>query len=554
MSTHRTPDLLDLAEAVAGGRMSRADADSAIRAQGGRDTDDRLAELDSLVLAVVAVERHAEARRRASAGVGGAVDRGSGDARWPGTGVGGDARGPAVGPVRTPTVRATRGLRGALAGLAVGGVAVIVVGAVLVGALRVPSSAGPLPTPATLVTADPAIPPIVDTRLEGAPRAAFWSLVSPDRVAVWTWRSGEALAKLAEADAWADPAGTPPGGLGSVQRTLLVSPDGRRFAFAETTGSGILRGRFRVFDAGGRLVWELGGTGGGAAGGTGADGVESTAVLAFAWARDGRTLAVESGSWDVVTFVDGGAATSRHLDATTPGENAYGLIGFSADGSRLYGWETGGEAEWWQRPVSLDLASGALTTLAEFPADALTGVGASSATFPLERIAGGSGAALVQPLLAKGDAAWAAVRGGVSVPVATSTRPEDADPRWGAGGRVIVVTPRAAAESHSIPAGTVLPETAPAGAVSIVVPGATGTPRDAFVFAPGAYDVAAGGVSGDYVVCLVAAPHGAIGGPALGYDEAVLIRIPDGATSVGVAPGRSADGAGLAFAGWLPAL
>jgi hypothetical protein len=96
--------------------------------------------------------------------------------------------------------------------------------------------------------------------------------------------------------------------------------------------------------------------------------------------------------------------------ATTPGESAYGLIGFSADGSRLYGWETGGEAEWWQRPVAVDLASGVLSTLPGFPTDTLTGIGSSNATFPLERIAGGSGAALGQPLMAKGDPEWAAER------------------------------------------------------------------------------------------------------------------------------------------------
>ena len=517
MTRQTTPDLLDLAEAVAAGRMTRAEADAAIRLAGGRGADDRLAELDSLVRAVAAVERDAAARRRAGAGAGGA------------------ARNSPVGPVRGSTVRATRG-PGGLAGLAVAGAAILVVGAFLVGAVRIPSSGGPQPvsaSPAMSVTADPAIPPILDGRLESAPRAAFWSLVSPDRVAVWTWRSGEALTRLAEVDAWADPTGTPPGGLGSVQRTLLVSPDGRRFAFAETTGSGVLRGRFRVFDAEGRFIWELGGEG--------ADGVGSMAALAFAWAPDGRALAVESGSWDLLTFDDRGGAIVRHLDATTPQENAYGLIGFSADGSRLYGWETGGEADWWQRPVAVDVSSGALTTLTGFPADALAGVGASNATFPLDRIAGGSGASLVQPLLAKGDPAWAAIRGGVPVPVATPAHPEDADPRWGPEGRVVVVSPRAAADP---------PEVA-AGSVSIMSPGATGTSRDLYVFAPGAYDIATGGVSGSFVLCLAAAPHGAVGGSALGYDEAVLIRIPDGATSVGVAPGRSADGAGVAFAGWL---
>ena len=558
MTRHTTPDLLDLAEAVAAGRMTRAEADAAIRLAGGRGVDDRLAELDALVRAVAAVERDAAVRRRASADASGGVVAGAVAGAGARAGAGAAAEvavgGSPVGPVRGSTVRATRGPGDALAGLAVAGAAVLVVGAFLVGAVRIPSSGGPQPvpaSPATWVTADPAIPSILDGRLEGAPRAAFWSLVSSDRVAVWTWRSGEALTKLAEVDAWADPAGTPPGGLGSVQRTLLVSPDGERFAFAETTGSGILRGRLRVFDAGGRLAWELGGEG--------ADGVGSMPPLAFAWAPDGRSLAVESGSWDLVTFDDGGGATSRRLDATIPGESGYALIGFSADGSRLYGWETGGEAEWWQRPVAVDVSSGALSTLTGFPADALAGVGASNATFPLDRIAGGSGAALVQPLLAKGDAAWAAIRGGMPVPIATSAHPEDADPRWGPDGRVVVVSRRAAAGPPEVadpraaagPPEVADPPEVAAGSVSIVAPGATGTSRDLFVFAPGAYDIATGGVSGDYVLCLAAAPHGAVGGSALGYDEAVLIRISDGTTSVGLAPDRSADGAGVTFAGWL---
>jgi hypothetical protein len=55
MTRQTTPDLLDLAEAVAGGRMARAEADAAIRLAGGRGVADRLAELDALVRAVAAV-------------------------------------------------------------------------------------------------------------------------------------------------------------------------------------------------------------------------------------------------------------------------------------------------------------------------------------------------------------------------------------------------------------------------------------------------------------------------------------------------------------------
>ena len=547
MSARTTPDLLELAESVVAGRVGRAQADATVRDRGGRDVDGRLAELDSLVLAAAAMDRHAVAHGRAGIGAHAAARAGAvtaADQRsvgaWQGSArSGGEAREIATGPVRGATTGTVRGHGGALAGLAMAGVAVIILGVVLSGTVRIPSSAGPPPTPrdvrslTTLVTADAAIPPTGDSQLRGAPRAAFWSLLSPDRVAVWAWTSGESLTKLAEVDAWADPTGTPPGGLGSVQRTLLVAPDGRRFAFAEVTGSGVLRGRLRVFDIGGSLSWELGGTA--------ADGIGSGAPIAFAWSPDGRRLAVESASWDLVSFDDAGRATSRRLDATIPAENAYGLIGFSGDGSRIFGWETGGEAEWWQRPVAVDVASGTLTTLAEFPADALAGVGSSNATFPLERIAGGSGAALAQPLLAKGDLAWAAVRGSASVPIATWGSPADADPRWGPDGRAVVVARRAADDAASVPAAR----------VSIAAPGATGTSRDLFTFGPGAYDVATGGVSGDFVLCLAAATHGAIGGAALGYDEAVLIRIGDGATSVLAAPGRSAEDGGLTFGGWL---
>jgi hypothetical protein len=536
MSSRQTPDLLALAEDVASRRMPRAAAVAELRAAGGRDVDARIAELDGLVTAIEAVGRLAAPQAGASVGARAAVDSAGSVAGAQATHPGMDLRRPVAVPVPGPTVRATRRIGSSISGIAalVGAVLIgaVLAGVVMLGAARVPVAATPQPS-STPVTADPAIPPILDERLGDAPRAAFWSLVSSDRVAVWTWASGEALVKLAEVSAWADPAGTPPGGLGSVQRTLLVSPDGRRFAFAETTGSGVLRGRLRVFDAAGRLVWELGGTG--------ADGVGSLAALAFAWSPDGRSLAVESGSWDIVSFDEAGAAVSHHLDATTPLENAYGLIGFSADGGHLYGWQTGGEAEWWQRPVAVDVSTGALTTLAGFPADALAGVGASNATFPLERIAGGDGAALAQPLLAKGDAAWAAVREGTSVPVATSSRPQDSDPRWGPPGRAVVVTPRASGDASEVPAGI----------VSVVAPGATGTIREAFTFAPGAYDIAPGGVSGDFALCLAAAPHGAVGGSALGYDEAVLVRTSDGATSVVVAPGRSADGAGVMFAGWV---
>ena len=127
----------------------------------------------------------------------------------------------------------------------------------------------------------------------------------------------------------------------------------------------------------------------------------SRETIDLAWSIDGTMLALGAipAPWTVVTFSPNGAADAATYNLTADG--AYRLLAFSADDARLIGYETSGEAEFWDKPVALDLARGTVAPLETWPAGMDT-----NATGPVEQINPDGGSVLAQPGRAKGTSDW----------------------------------------------------------------------------------------------------------------------------------------------------
>ncbi len=521
-------DLLDLAEAVVAGRITMAAAEATVRADDGPEVDRRVAELGALCGAARAVGRHAAAYRG---------DPAHEPARSQTPEAGGAVSPRSVGRPRVGRGRATRPVLGLLSAAAV--LTVALVGGLLVAGVRSPGPGTSLAPEPTGVSADPAIPPIASQTLEGAPVATFWSLSAPDRLTIWTWRAGAPLEPLVTVDTWEAPSGSDFGDLGSVERAVLVAPDGRHIAVVESMGSGVLRQRLRVFAHDGSLAWQM------------PEAATTTwaflvAPFGLAWSSDGRSLAIGTSPWWVVHFDADGKATATTLDATTYGETGYGLIGFSADASRLYGYETLGEAEFWQKPVAVEVASGRLEEIDGFVVGAALGLASSNATFPLWRINATTGAALIQALTAKGDQGWSVDLRGERTSLDLPVTEGSWNVGWGVSGNVIAV---------SMPADPRQPADGVSPAEVLVVHlGQADAAAPVFVFPSGDYAATLEDVAAGYVLLRLAAPPIWDSGTSRSFDEAVLVRTSDGATCVVAAPdaveaGDFAEG----FAGWVAA-
>ena len=362
-------DPLELAEAVAAGRLSVAAAEAALHASAGTDRERAAAvdEFRSLFVAIRGVRRHADAFR---AGL--------------------DASGARVPQSTAPTMSAQRIDRSAVrvrrrpdqrssrwapaAGLLAAAVLVLAVVTVprllpsvasspsptLSLAANVPSpspsssavtsptaspSVGPTPVPTPTpspTSAAPNIPPVPNGSLPAAPEAYAWAASSDGTIVISSWSPAGKTTPLLKLD------GGLPGSEAAISRSVLAAPDGRAFAIAEHQGSG--DGQIRIVNAdGGRGYLE-----------------KVTGTPDLAWSADGSMLAyaVVPNGWTIVTATGNGTWTAKTYD---PSAEPSALLGFSRDGSYLYGYYTAVEADYWERPIRMSLASGGFTELSQFP-------------------------------------------------------------------------------------------------------------------------------------------------------------------------------------------
>jgi hypothetical protein len=421
-------DLLELAEAVAAGRLTMNDAESRLRSRYGtsRRADAELAELRSLVTALGAIEGHARA-------MGEAVRREPTPSAVPF----GDVRSIAVdGAVRrrTPAGREARGVQRPVLALA----AVLLLGAGLAAASLVggrlanqgpqPSSFGPVAVSSPSPIASASQPPSSRAPAPAPPsnepqprsvRAALWTLSDPTHITVSHWGIKTENPMKVPApftiDTWPDPDKAS----GSVIfRQVLASPTGRYFAISETDPRA--RTRLRLTNNRGQVVWSD----------ESANGVPS-----LAWSGNGAQLAIAFAPepWLVVKTA-GQSASARQIPL--PAGSALKLVGFSADGQSLLGYEGTGEAAPWEQPMAVDLASGEVARLAAFAA-----IAASNTTTVAPRVDPLTGRVLDPGGLAGTEANWGMYTGPrrVELSLPVTTRRTLIDPRWNDTGTILVL-------------------------------------------------------------------------------------------------------------------
>jgi len=341
MTAPDSNDLLELAEDVAAGRMTAADAELAVTSRGGDPAV--VLELRQLVAAASAVRLHAAAFHEYV---------GLGDTS---TGAMADSDGDQLA-VAAPTVRrgstiARRSTDRRRSGLLIAATLAVAggtIGAVVVGSGPSP---GPIPSPAAEVSSEPSIGPQVIPDPYGVkPRVVVW-MSGPERIDVSPWGRRKAPSATPFEPAFGEgfeidmlPLQSHP------LRDVLAAPSGGLFAIYETDGENVARSRLRVADRSGSVVWSRMGTNG------------------FAWSPDGTRLAVGTDAgrtWTVVTFAEGGQPRERLY--TLPPADRIDLGGFSAAGNRLLGWVDGLRIGSRAAGFDLDLASGVVERFDQFP-------------------------------------------------------------------------------------------------------------------------------------------------------------------------------------------
>lgn len=375
-------DPLSLAEAVAAGRLAFAAAEAALweaRPNDEARAAEEIAELRDLVAAIRGVRRHADAVRNAD------LDVFDPDADRPLLGAGQEVDGDrSVAPRRVhgdvrlrPAVR-PRQRWAPVGALAAAAVLVVAVAVIVPGLLAssVASSAGPsasqmsvgsspsgpsatspgspVPSPSTGAsqaassrpTGVAGVPPIASQALAGSPGMAYWTLTSVGQVTITEWRPDGSTARFRFVATTVHDPDLEKGDL--VDRRIVVSPDGRRAVFAESTPSSA---RTRVFATDGTLLWTD---------------PASTAYPDVAWSADGLRLVIGSqpATFKILTFASAGGeptVTERTFDGA-----AYRVLGFSTSGTLLYGWDTNGEADYWQTPFRVGVASGDPVAITKF--------------------------------------------------------------------------------------------------------------------------------------------------------------------------------------------
>jgi hypothetical protein len=210
------------------------------------------------------------------------------------------------------------------------------------------------------------------------------------------------------------------------------------------------------------------------------------------------------------------------------------------------GYETTGEAEFWENPVAMDLAGGAISRLDAWPA----GMTAGNSTGPLDRIDPAGGAVLAETGLAKGTPAWVIRRMGGDDAL-------DIDPgatlAWATGQSIVVVAPNAIGSSlpmqSPVPAGDwtgvwTRPVTPGAGPTAVVaVPNRTQSGAAA--------EIRLQSTNGAFALLLRRPPTAGSPTADPGWAEALLVDLSDGAIVVAVPPAISEIHPGMTFAGWV---
>jgi hypothetical protein len=536
-------DPLALAEAVAAGRLSVAAAEAALRAEAsdGRRAERSIAEFGDLLAAVRAVRHHADAFR----------------------GVSGAAPTPAARPSsmqvtsrpldrqdvrirRRPEQRPSRfAPLGALvaAAVVVVGVAAVVVGPRLLPQVAAsaspsastvavvppqspsapPSPSSPSPAPAVTphsTSAAPNIPPVANGPLPGAPDAYIWSASDDGTIRIWLWTPGQPLKALMSVGDGI------PGSANDVRRTVVAAPDGRAFAIAETmTGSG--NGQFRIVNVGG----------------TNRPAVKGRGDWTIVWAADGSRVAyaILPDPWTVATAGADGAWTPHTYEPT---DEPAALFAFSADGASLYGYKTQVEADFWERPIRLNLKTGAYTDLKAFPGGDV-GIAITNGTTKADQVNPATGRVVDSGSALGGG--WETRVGAKATPLAPGLSPagdaaaEGQPIVWGPD--ELLVIDRTSAGSSGRPSGVTLAIAGPFDDAATV----------AFRLAGGTYRAGLLGVRNGYALLGIGADAGQTTTDGQPYwDEAVMIDTADGSTAVLVPDDSNARQVHLAGWGLLP--
>ena len=318
-------------------------------------------------------------------------------------------------------------------------------------------------------------------------------------ILIWDPMTNE-MAETATVDTWTGD---------TIERTVLFAPNGAQFAVHEidvTTSSPVQR--LRVFAYGGELRWEA---------------PRLTYVTAMAWSPDGTALAIGSLPipWTVVQFGD--TTIAAEPDVTTyqlDDQDGYALLGFSEDANTLYGYGTGGEAEYWEKLVALDRATGRLTQIDSIPPGA-TALSWANSTAPVDRFHP-DGSIITRPGGARGDPTWALRTPGVGdVPIAV-------DPEtvltWGPDRQLV-----------GLGTGFVADDGRPSLRLDLIDPTsgvAAALPQ--YAFPAGDYCADLRGARDGHALVLLAPS------PSFTAKEAVVIELATGRAAVGLPPARFA--------------
>jgi hypothetical protein len=367
------------------------------------------------------------------------------------------------------------------------------------------------PTPRS-TSAAANIPPVATTPLPAAPDVYLWSAADDGTIRTWLWAPGQPL------KAFLNFSGGIPGSANDVRRTVVAAPDGRAFAVAETMASSG-NGQFRIVNA------------------DGANGpiVKAQGDWTIVWAADGSRVAygILPEPWTVATAQAGGSWTVHTYDPTN---EPAALFAFSTDGAWLYGYKTQVEADFWERPVRLNLKTGAYADLKAYPAGT-DGVAITNGTSKADQVDSATGRVVDAGTAQEGG--WETRDGTTRTPLspAVGGGAEGEPAVWGPDGLLVIDHVKAGSAGRS-------------DGVSLVTYGLRDdAPAPVFTMSGGTYRAGLLGVRNGYALLGIGADAGqttAVGQPY--WDEAIMIDVADGTTAVLVPD--DPNGRQVHLAGW----